>query len=187
MGALSLVGCPMEDDDNSGGGPDIDPKLVGTWQYSWPPYDIYPGGYEEYKIVPDGEDYILTYGTNYGEGYSIQFAGKVAYTYRFTDEVGVIIIEYTAGHKQVWNDYSNYPDYVPLDPQPEGNFYGIYYHHLNSTGTQVTFANTSDQEQNMGPTEEKTLDEAIERFSIYNMNQLIDLSTGNPVSKVTAK
>jgi hypothetical protein len=183
---LSLAGCPMEDDDSTES-PDLDPKLVGKWQYSWPGYvsggTEYPGGYEEYKIEANGEDHILTYGTDYGYGYNISFAGKIVYAYRFSDAAGVIIIEYTAEHKQQWTDY-NTTGYPLLDPQPEGNFYGIYYHDLNPAGTQVFFANTSDQKNSNGPTEEKTREKAIEKFSSANMNDLIMPSEGYPVSKL---
>jgi hypothetical protein len=188
VGALLLAGCPMEDDDTGEGGPGIDPKLVGAWQYNFPDYESggvqYKGGYDKYTIETVGEDHKLIYTTDYGFGESIPFAGKIAYAYRFDDASGVIIIEYDKNHKQVWYDYSNYPDYAPLDPQPEGNFYGVYYAKLNSAGTEVLFANTSDQTKAMGPTEAKTLNEAIEKFSLASMNQFIDLSQGNPLQKI---
>jgi hypothetical protein len=75
---------------------------------------------------------------------------------------------------------------VPLDPQPEGNFYGIYYHHLGTKEDrlEVSFANTSDQENGYGPTEAKTKEAAIEKFTEKNITKYANIEMGEPVHKV---
>jgi hypothetical protein len=55
---------------------------------------------------------------------------------------------------------------------------------MNSAGTEVFLACTNDQNNGNGPTETKTLDEAIAKFTKGNMNQLLDLSVGDPQHKV---
>lgn len=64
------------------------------------------------------------------------------------------------------------------------NFYGIYFLNLNKEGTQVFLACTNDQSSNYGPTGTATMEEAIAKFTRGNMNQLLDLSFGDPQHKV---
>jgi hypothetical protein len=77
------------------------------------------------------------------------------------------------------------PDHFPLrEDNPIGNFYGIYFLNMNEEGTQVFLACTNDQNNNYGPTETETLEEAITKFTEGNMNQMLDLSVGDPQHKV---
>jgi hypothetical protein len=55
---------------------------------------------------------------------------------------------------------------------------------MNEEGTRVFLACTNDQNNNHGPTETDTLAEAIAKFTPGNMNQMLDLSVGDPQDKV---
>ena len=48
---------------------------------------------------------------------------------------------------------------------------------------RVFFAQTNDQATNYGPTETKTLEEAIEKFTEANINNLLNLSVGDPQTR----
>jgi hypothetical protein len=186
MGALLLTGCPM-DDDPSEGVPGLNANLIGTWEL------LAPAGSDRYVIT----DTTLTYYSGPPNATPSDFvekwAGEMVYANGFTEESGIIIIEYTNGHKQIWpgGNWHEEPEgsdnWVadPLNPQPPGNFYGIYYNDLKggAVGDTVFFSNTSDQNNGYGPTETITLDQAKERFTIGNMNDYIDLTVSNPMTK----
>jgi hypothetical protein len=170
-----FTGCPMTD-DSSGGGPGFDTRLAGTWEMT------YVGGGERNVIT----DTTYAYGSTDADGnFTDVFAGELVYAYRFSDEAGIIIIEYTTGHKQLWSDYSDYPNVSLLDPQPAGNFYGIYYNNLTGgdPGDTVYLSNTSDQDNGNGPTEEETLAAAKAKFTLGNMNKYIALDGTSPQTK----
>lgn len=169
----------MEDDLDTGAGIGLDPRLVGTWRFE------FGSGYEQFVIQSDGnldgKDDTLTYNSNYSGTDDEIFAGAIVYAECFSSNAGIIIIEYLPGRKQIWIDRSTMQ---PLASQPPGNFYGIYYLSLNGDGTEVFLAYTSDQARNNGPTETETLEDAIAKFTQGNMNQLLDLSVGDPQHKV---
>jgi hypothetical protein len=168
--------CPMEDDPDSGAGVGLDPRLVGTWRFE------FGDSYEQFVIQSDGvlggTDDTLTYSGNYSGADSEIFSGTIRYAEEFSSSAGIIIIEYLPGHENSW------PLWSGGEPEPPGNFYGIYYLNLNSAGTEVFLACTNDQKKDNGPTETETLDEAIAKFTQGNMNQLMDLSVGDPQHKV---
>jgi hypothetical protein len=182
MGALSLAGCPMDDKD-SGGGPGLDSKLVGTWEF------LGPYGSDRCIIT----DTTLAYYSAPSDDVSSfveKWAGEIVYAYRFTEEAGIIIIEYTDNdHKQQWSSWTENPagtwTETLLNPQPKGNFYGIYYNNLSGGVTRdiVFFSNTSDIENGYGPTETETLEQAKEKFTLGNMNNYIDLTVSSPMTK----
>jgi hypothetical protein len=189
LGALAFMGCPT-DDGSSEGGLGLDAKLEGTWECD-------DAGYGGERYVIDGTSF--TYGSLSGTGtdavYKETYAGTIVHAENFTNSAGVIIINFTDGHEMVWMDSNSWhqdpPESEtwvadPLDPQPTGKYFGIYYTHLkNNTGTlEVKFANTTDQANNYGPTVVDTLEKAIEKFTIENMNQLMDIDAGEPVHKV---
>jgi hypothetical protein len=185
LGALVFMACPMEDDPEDGG-PGLDSRLRGTWDFDDPGTGY---GGERYII---GNDNSLSYNSLFGTGAvatpTEHWAGKIVHAESYTNTAGVIIIEYTAEKKQVWYSYLP-PDYVKTlhDPQPSGNFYGIYYTSLKTRDDgklEVKFANTSDQANDYGPTEAETLEDAIKKFTIENMNQLMNIDSGEPVHKV---
>jgi hypothetical protein len=185
--ALFLAGCPLQEDDlESSTG--LDPRLYGVWEFR------YGRTVEEIQITREPlnpGNYLgsLIYGSDIWEaiGFQESFAGDIVYAENFSKETGIIIIEYWPGHKQGWVDWGKAipPDYFPLrEDNPTGNFYGIYFINLNEEGTRVFLACTNDQKNNYGPTETETLEEAIAKFTMGNMNQLLDLSVGDPQDKV---
>jgi hypothetical protein len=190
VGALAFMGCPMED-DSTDGGVGLDSRLEGTWEFD-------DAGYGGERYIIDGTS--LTHGSLRGTGADAVFTeiyvGTIVHAESFSNSVGIIIIKFTDGHEYVWVDSSNWhedpPDsgnWVadPLDPQPIGKYFGIYYTHLkkNDDGKlEVKFVNTTDQANNYGPTVTETLEAAIERFTIENMNQLMDIDAGEPTHKV---
>jgi hypothetical protein len=165
----------------------LDPRLYGLWRFAYNGKVM-----EEIEISAEvqGEGNLgsLTYRGIY-QSADLQevFAGDIVYGANFSEKAGVLIIEYWPGHKQVWIDWgaSFYPyDMVPLSPQPRGNFYGIYFLRLNEEGTEVLLACTSDQNDNYGPTEALTLEEAAARFTEENRPLWMHLSVGDPQQKV---
>ncbi|MDR2305224.1 MAG: hypothetical protein LBE10_11640 [Treponema sp.] len=204
---LVFAGCPMEDDPliEPGTGTDnnpaadndpavnddpetpentLDERLYGVWEWRM-------GTMVEQIVISPAEGSMgtLRYGSNvYSDTIKESFAGTIEYAENFSSGAGIIIIQYLPGRKQQWVDWSKAdPDgnYFPLrDDNPEGNFYGIYFINLNSEGTRVFLACTNDQNNNYGPTETATLAEAKAKFTQGNMNQLLDLSVGDPQDKV---
>lgn len=184
--ALVLAGCPLENDPLEGGG-GLDPRLYGLWRFE------YGQIIEEIRIAREpqnpGNLGSLSSGANIwtAVGFKESFAGDIVYAENFSESAGIIIIEYWPGHKQVWVDWSKArpPAYFPpRADNPEGNFYGVYFLNMNEEGTQVFLACTNDQSNNYGPTETETLEEAIAKFTQGNMNQMLDLSVGDPQHKV---
>jgi hypothetical protein len=186
LGALAFMGCPMDDDD-SDGGIGIDSRLEGIWEFVHSEY-----GYgDRYVIRGTSLAYSSHSGTGEDAVWTDTYAGTIVHAERYSKSAGVIIIEYTEGHKYRWSSYTqdaggNWVS-TPLDPQPAGNFYGIYYHSLKTRDDgklEVAFANTSDQANNSGPTEAETLEAAIEKFTVENMNKFMSFDVGDPLSKV---
>jgi hypothetical protein len=165
----------------------LDPRLYGLWRFTY-------GGriMEEIEITAEtkGEGNLgsLSYRGIYSSAeLSEAFAADIVYAESFSDRTGVLIVEYWPGHKQVWIDWgaSFYPyEMVPLSPQPPGTFYGIYFLRLNDEGTVVMLACTSDQNNNYGPTEAATLEEAVAKFTEENRPLWMHMSVGDPQEKV---
>jgi hypothetical protein len=172
------------EEDTSKGVPGLNSDLKGTWDmlglYGSDRYIITDTTLAYYSGPPSDD-------SNFVE----QWAGEIVYANGFSEEAGIIIIKYTK--KQIWpsGDWREDPEgsgnWVsdPLDPQPEGNFYGIYYNNLagGAKGDTVYFSNTNDQANNYGPTETETLDEAKIKFTLGSMNNYIDLEASSPTTK----
>jgi hypothetical protein len=180
--SFSFLGCPM-DGDTSTSIPGLDDKLIGTWEFT--------GSYGTERYVINDRNDTFTYGSVYDGTFTESFSGTIVYAESFSDSAGVIIIKYTEGHKQEWSSWaedspgSNNWVETPLNPQPAGNFYGIYYVNLNDAGTTVFLANTSNlADYSYGPTETETLEAAKARFTETNINDYIDISVGEPQTKV---
>ncbi|MDR1318755.1 MAG: hypothetical protein LBJ90_03945 [Treponema sp.] len=179
--------CALENDPLEGGA-GLDERLYGLWRFE------YGRIVEEIRITREPRNPAnlgaLSYGANIWTdiGFKENFAGDIVYAESFSESAGIIIIEYWPEHEQVWVDWDKaFPPYYfpPRADNPAGkNFYGIYFLNLNEEGTQVFLACTNDQSNNYGPTETATLAEAIAKFTTGNMNQLLDLSVGDPQHKV---
>jgi hypothetical protein len=192
---IVLSGCLLEGDPLEGSA-GLDERLYGVWRFEWGA----AGQYEEIRITREpqtaGNLGAFVYGGNIwtDRGFEESFAGDIVYAESFSDDTasvgssGIIIIEYWPDHKQVWVDWDKaYAPYYfpPREDNPVNkNFYGIYFLNMKEDGTQVFLANTSDQSNNYGPTETETLEEAIAKFTPGNMNQLLDLSIGDPQHKI---
>jgi hypothetical protein len=199
---LVFAGCPMENDPlnespagNPAGNPaggdggeeaqsSLDERLYGVWEWRMDTM------VEQFIIRPaEGSMGTLSCGSNvYSAGIKESFAGTIEYAENFSSSAGIIIIRYLPGHKQQWVDWYSadpYSNYFPLRPDnPKGDYYGIYFLNMNSEGTRVFLACTNDQNNNHGPTETDTLEEAKAKFTQGNLNQLLDLSVGDPQDKV---
>jgi hypothetical protein len=187
---VCLVSCPLTDDPIEGS-IGMNPALYGVWRSGSGQY------FEEFTVSPERTDpadttslgvFIAPGYEGYGPYNVAKFQGEIRYAASFSDRSGILIVEYHAGHKQVWVDWeasdpTNGTTWVLRNPQPAGNFYGIYYLDLASDGNRVFLALTNAQDDNYGPTEALTLPEAIEKFTLGNMNQLLDLSVGDPQTK----
>jgi hypothetical protein len=166
----------------------LDERLYGRWRFE------YGRIVEEFSITREPRNPAnlgaLSCGANIWTdiGFQENFAGDIVYAENFSQSAGIIIIEYWPDHEQVWVDWDRAypPDYFPprADNPVGKNFYGIYFIKLNEAGTQVFLACTNDQANHYGPTETATLEEAIAQFTQGNMNQLLDLSVGDPQHKV---
>jgi len=129
----------------------LKPGLIGSWVFE------YEGGRELYTITADTFIYDDTYMGIWG--------GSIVHVSNFSDDAGVIIIEYDSDKKQYWMDWDTMSDITP-----EGNFYGIYFSELKQDS--VKLANTNDAEANNGPTETETLQQAIAKFTSGNRGNL---------------
>ncbi|MDR0731049.1 MAG: hypothetical protein LBF63_05215 [Treponema sp.] len=162
----------------------LDERLYGVWEWKMNTM------VEQFIIKPvEGSMGTLTYGSNvYSATIKESFAGTIEYAENFSSGAGIIIIQYLPGHKQNWVDWTKADPsngYFPLRADnPEGNYYGIYFLNMNDEGTRVFLALTNDQNNNYGPTETGTLAAAKAKFTQGNMNQLLDLSVGDPQDKV---
>jgi hypothetical protein len=183
---LVLIACVWEEtpEKNLAGDPQtaLNRKLAGRWRFYY--VGLHGDSYEEIRLRWDeglGKFIFYYGGTDWITGENHDFwGGTIEYVDNFTEDTGIIIIKYLPGMKQTWMDWNTG---FARDPQPVGNYYGIYFINLNNEGTKVFFACTSDQAKNYGPTETVTLEEAVAKFTTGNMNQMLDLSVGDPQIK----
>ena len=118
-------------------------------------------GKDEYNITAALKLYY--YAWDYEPGDDPIWGGKIVYAAKFNDTSGIIIIEYDTDKKQIWMNWDTFPP-LPLDPQPAGNFYGIYYDNL----TQNSFVPSgSSNQETSGPSETETRQQAIDRFTLH--------------------
>ena len=142
---MMLFGCKIDPGDDFGY--ELNGDLTGTWEdKSW------GGGtvYDFFTITAT----TLVYDNGFGGGY----AGTIRFVTNFTENAGVIIIEYHEDRKPVYFD----KDFNPTIP-PKGNFAGIYYENL-MPGVSVLLAKAIDLTDYTGA-EKTTLDEAKVAFT----------------------
>jgi hypothetical protein len=168
----------------------LDPKLAGTWRFDFPP----SGDYEQIVITKSGAlgtiqkgSNITGYTNNGAGGYEETYAGNIVYAEQWSATAGVLIIKFDTGHEVKWWSINNNPQSPPAT-NPSGNkYYGVYYINLGngSPGSTCFIADTNDQDlSNLnGPTETATLEDAKAKFTQGNMNQLLDLTVGDPQTK----
>jgi hypothetical protein len=146
--ALLFTGCKTEennDDDHK-----LNSQLVGTW------FSTYDDGY----VIEETETgHKLTY---YGFTDTIDYAGAVKYVSNFSDDAGVIVIEYDDDHKASYWEYDE--DWNPVNELPlKGTFIGIYYKEFKpgvSVKMGYAYANSG--------AEKETLDAAKKAFTLGN-------------------
>jgi hypothetical protein len=200
--ALFLAGCSMEEPEagekREGW---LDPRLVGAWRFT------FAGSYEQCVITEKPQLDERNLGTlmfghkGWGGGFGSEddpnvyhdsFGGDIVYAsaFRTTSDdtsAGIIIIEYWQGHENSWPWWSEAPEGWAEQSYrfPNRNFYGIYYINLFADGHQVFLACTNDQSTNYGPTETRTLEEAIDKFTEANLPNLLNLDVGDPHTRYT--
>ena len=156
--ALLFTGCSMDDDVIGDGFPEH--RLLGTWESEWD---------ESYEIT---ETHLRF--TGFGDS---SWGGRIMRITAFNENTGVLIIQYDADSKQQWTNWDTMEDITPAGR----DFYGIYYR--TQTVNSVIFSNTSDQENDWGPSETASLQEAVNRFTFDNMTNWVDLAFAAPFSR----
>ena len=158
-GLLSMACSDSNDSSKSNiAGDSLPAGLIGEWSDG--------SGYEYFTITAnhllyEAVDWVNMDYADPDYGLVPMWGGSIVYVSSFNAASGIIIIKYDEGLEQVWMDWDTY---MPLDPQPAGKYYGIYYDNL--TEDTVNLSSTTDQDpENSGPTETSTLAEAIARFT----------------------
>jgi hypothetical protein len=148
------MGCSMDEDStNFIDNHTLDTRLIGKWES---PYGDW------YAITKSENEITLTCGFSdpeYGEFQN--YAGTIVYVSNFSDNAGVIVIEYIAGSEQMYPEYDenwNITGYI----QRKGDFLGIYYKNLKTNSVQLSGAYDD------GPAEEATSYEAVITFTQGN-------------------
>jgi len=137
-------------------------ELTGTWAAD--------GSTDSYTIGSTRLSYVGWDGVG---GYS----GTIKHISQFTNNSGVIIIQYDKGHE---NSYPIYDEswnptgeYFPL----HGDFIGIYYEDLTSTSVNIgTAYDLSSAGVDSGP-EQVSLNAAIDTFTEANMGTYFSMRT----------
>ena len=192
FGGLAFIGCKT-DDDSDKGSDGLDSKLVGSWVFEYE----YPVG------VQNTERFIITanktanrigtieYATVSGSSVTINYRGDIRYARKFDNQAGVIVLEYQSGYEQSHSKWTqdSQGNWTSTPVPSTGNFYGVYYANLKKVKErnnrwEVFLANTSDQKNNYGPTETATLELAKAKFTEGNINNLMDVSVGDPQHKL---
>jgi hypothetical protein len=146
--AFLFSGCQTEDDfvdDHT-----LNSQLIGTWVST---YD------DSYVIEKTGTGHKLTY---YGYNDMISYAGVIRYVSNFSEDAGVIIIEYDDDHKASYDEYDDDWNVVSTLPL-KGKFIGIYYKEFKP-GVSVKMGGSYVD----GGAEEATLDTAKKAFTLGN-------------------
>jgi len=160
--ALLITGCDLygktgSDNENIQGA--LPAMLRGEWVFIPPGLNI-PA--ERYLI----EENTFQYGYGLLES-EYDFKGDIRFVSNYSEDSGVIIIEYI--------DKPNYPGH-------NGNsFLGIYYRNLKNSTVQL--ANAVNLTDYSAP-DTASLDEAIKKFTRFNMGSYVDWSVVQHQSRV---
>jgi hypothetical protein len=210
IAALLFAGCPMNAPPVTGAARGwMDPRIFGVWRFAL------AGSYEECVVSREARFSAEENGGNpafgslvFGydgwgggfneegsDGYAIGFGGDIVYAASFgtnrenNESAGILILK-------LWPDYPVTWPWWPEQPPgwaergyryPDRTYYGVYYLNFKGDGNQIFFAQSSDQKTNYGPTETRTLEEAIEKFTGANINNLLNLDVGDPQTRYNGK
>jgi hypothetical protein len=150
LSALLFTGCKDNGfvDDHK-----LNSNLIGTWTSTY------------------GDSYVITANkiTYDDGGYGGGYASTIRDVSNFSDNAGVIIIEYDADKKPTYYDsFDNYgkeEHIVPLN----GDFIGIYYKDFKP-GVSVSMG-VAVNSAVVGGSEEATLDAAVSAFNVDNVGK----------------
>jgi hypothetical protein len=201
LAALVFAGCPLEAPPVTGAGIEMDPLLVGVWRFEF-------GGNIEECVVSEqarfgreGNDGHVPIGSivfgysgwggSVGDGsqdYAVNLGGDIVYAESIgtseekNESSGILILRLWDDYPVTWRYWREMPPGWAGQGYryPDRNYYGIYYLNFKEDGNQVFFGQTNDQKTNYGPTETRTLDEAKEKFTRDNINNLLNLDVGDP-------
>jgi hypothetical protein len=150
-----LYGKPGGDDTNVPG--ELPSLLQGTWAF--PPEN--PS--ELYTITADTVEY------GYGDGASpMDFKGAICFVSNYSDDSGVIIIEYTEP-----------PSYKKDNDR---SFFAVYYRDLRSGSVKLANATTL---RDYSAPDTATLEEAKEKFTRGKMGSYVDWGTVQPQERIS--
>jgi hypothetical protein len=153
IGALSLLGCDLDDDDDFVDDHQLNSRLVGNWKlhyegsYESGGETIEYSGDEEYKI-----DAIAKTITLNDTGSFSSFTGSIEYVYNFSETAGVLIIKYTEN----------------TDDTKKNKYSAVYFRNL--TATTVKLGAPYDASDTSAPVEVDSLAAAKEKFKPANIS-----------------
>jgi hypothetical protein len=168
---LSFTGCELY---GKVGGADVNlpgvlpDMLRGEWTYTQPGSNDPAERYIIEKGSPENNEAdTVQYG--YGGGADpTDYKGVIRFVSNYSEDSGVIIIEYTEAEK-------------PSYPLYNGNsFFGIYYRNLKDNSVQI--ANSINPDNSAPDT--PTLDEAIKKFTRFNMGTFVNWGVVQPQRRV---
>jgi hypothetical protein len=147
VGVAFFTSCKTDGDDDEG------ISLVGTW-----------------ADETAGDSFIITGTTLTYRDYTgtIGYYGTIKETSTFTDDAGVIIMEYASDGKQQYYDYGPAPDYAPTNPHyGPGTFLGIYYEDLKAGSVKLAGAFVANG------AEAANLDTAKAKFTVGKKGEFV--------------
>ncbi|AEF81441.1 hypothetical protein [Leadbettera azotonutricia] len=167
---LLLSACDLDDDDPYEDPFELNPGLIGTWEASG------QGWTDTYKITATTLEHVNN------------FTSKIVYTYNFSENAGVIIIEYVEKPTYFDHHYNDDGTYINSDNphEPTGNFSAVYFSALTESaaylGAAYVYADYTQQ------VEAGSLNEAKEKFKPANAD-LYGGGTGqggDPLEKINS-
>ncbi|GHV81254.1 hypothetical protein AGMMS49944_30450 [Spirochaetia bacterium] len=147
MGALSLAGCSLEDDDGFVDDHKLNSGLIGTWATEYSGYTI--------------TDTTIAY-SDFG-GWGGDFTGTIRYIYNFSETAGVVIVEYITADP----DFTGSPD-----PNYAEKYDAVYFNSLTTSTVKLGVAYDTSVVYGSGSMAAavSTLDLAKERFKPANIS-----------------
>ena len=142
----------MDPVDDPSGSTEIDPRLIGTWD----------SGMDRYIITATAVSYEMD---GYGD---MNWTGTIRWVSNFTDDAGVIIVQYQTGKEPTYYDYHGEMNVIPLNGRI---FQGIYYDDIKPfISTAISHAIDL---ATYAPAEKTTLGAAKAAFTMGNKGDYI--------------